>query len=602
MKIAPFLALAFAALAATHAVAAPSEDDRLHGLIAKAAAEELTHDPTRRTRETLTGSDAAWTPISDAARRQAADRSRKRTADLDRSIKVARLSAGGRMDYDIYRSTLANEQLRAKAMEEGFFLYGNVFDPAMDLPDTLMNFHAVRSAQDARNYIARLNALPQALDDVLAAADVRAARGVVMIKPAYAQLAGQAKSLSTGAPCGGEGDNKLAKAFRQKLDAAKLAGAEREALLAQADAAMTDKVCPAYGAFAVRVAAMEAKGRTDGAWVLPKGDVFYRDTLEISLGERTDPHAIHDKGLAEVVRLKAEMLKLAQKVGFKGDLDELNTFLRTSETVSLPHTPEGEKAYEDKARAYLDDIYKRLPNYFLVVPTTPVVVQKALVGPTGGPPGGGSYFTEAPADHSRPAIYNLSIPNTPRIETWSLATVSFHEIAPGHHLQTEIFRAAQGQNAYPRPFYSGYFDGWALYAEDLAGEMGAYDGDDYARLGWLQKQLVRAVRVVVDTGLNSEHWSPEQALAYQQANAATEDRLNRFLNWPAQGLSYYWGYLEFKRLRAKAETELGPRFDIKGFHNAVLAPGPVPLSILDVAVERWIAEVKATPAPATPGK
>lgn len=589
-RLIPGLALTAIALASCSAERTVAEDARLQTLIAAAVEQKLALDPTEATKRTASGAFGAWTPVDDEARAEAAQRAQNRLDDLAARIDVDALTPSARLDYEIYASTLEYEILHARAMRNGAFLYGNYLEPAVDLPDILVASHGVKSRNDAENYIARLEALPGVMDDTLASIRARHAEGVTMMKSAYAQVARRASFYAAGAPCGGEGDNPLSSAFRRKLQQSELAAPDRDALAAEADRILSHSVCPAYERYIADITALAAEGRDAGAWSLPDGERFYRDALELSLGEKVDPKDIHAAGLAETARLQEEMRGLMREAGFDSDIQAFNEFLRSQDAPSLPNTPDGKARYVALAEAHIARIYERMPAYFDTVPQTDLVVEVPALGPMGLPPSAGAFYTEAPVDGSRPAIYNLGAGVAPLIHTWALATTTYHEIAPGHHHQVETYRAIGRNNAYPRPFYPGYFDGWAVYAEELAGEMGGYDGDLYSRIGWLQAQLTRAIRMVLDTGLNAEGWTPEQAAAYQEQNGAMGGSVNRFLIWPGQGLSYYWGYLEFRRLRREAEERLGDRFDIKAFHRRVLEIGPAPLSVLDFAVNQWIEE------------
>lgn len=564
-----------------------SEDARLDALVRQAAAEKLAADPALRTKLTADGDTAAWTPVSDEARERQLRRVGARLQELS-SLNVDMLSTDGRIDYAIYKSSLEYEQLYARAINDGSFLYGNVLEPGVDYADILASSHALTEISHAENYVQRLHGLPVVLEETLEAMAARHRNGVTMMKSAYRQVANRAAIYASGAPCDGDGVNPLYASFVAKLKTSGIEAAKQGKLAEAASAALTMDVCPAYKAYVEHVLKLGEAGRDAAAWTLPNGGRFYRDAIELSIGERVDPSIIHRTGIEEVKRIRDRMRALMVKTGFEGNLDAFTKFLREGGGGSLPNNEEGRAQYIRMAEAKIKDIYARMPGYFNVVPETPVVVEIPSSGPMGGPPSAGAYYTEAPADRSRPAVFHLGVGSAPRINTWSLAQVTFHEIAPGHHHQVETFRALGDGEGYPRPFYPGYFDGWALYAEDLAREMGAYDDDVYSEIGWLQGQLTRAIRMVVDTGLNSERWTEDEANAYQFENSASIERLNRFLIWPGQGLSYYWGYLEFRRLRRQAEERLGDRFDLKEFHEIVLKIGPVPLSVLQTAVEIWM--------------
>lgn len=579
-----------AVLAAALAQAAPTERAKFDAFVAGARATDLAFDPTRRTQTNHDGAEAGWTPTSDAYREIEAKRLAARLAEFSRAVDRKQLSPSDQIAYDIYKAGLEADLLEARTYPNAYFLGASPFNPAQDLPGVLMGSHAIKNEADARNYIARLRALPAVLGGAVEDAKARQGRGVTMIKSAFSQSEAVGRRFATGAPCSGEGENPLWSDFQAKVGAANLAEPARVSLLADGRAALSSSVCPAYAKFAAEVAAMEPAGRTQGLWSTPNGEATYADLVELSLTTRADPNFVHEVGLREVAKTEAEIEAMMRKVGFKGDLAAFNRWLQDAPEVTLPNTEAGRAAYLAKARALVEGIQPKLPAYFETVPKTPLQVEPTTHDPSGAPDTSSSYYTQGRADGSKPATYHLGVPEKGPIETWSLATTAYHEGVPGHHLQTAL--AAEGGEGQGRRFSPAYAEGWALYAEALAAEMGGYDGDDYARIGWLQQKLTRAVRVVVDTGLNAKRWTPEQASAYQLAHMGREEGLRRFLNWPGQGLAYYWGYLEFVRLREKAQAELGDRFDIRRFHSVVLKDGPAPFSVLERQVDAWIVAEK----------
>lgn len=585
-------ALALTLLGGT-ALAATPEDGRFAVLVERAHREDLARDPTRRTQLTVTASEAAWTPVTDAWRADRAQRSAARLADLPRRIDRAKLSPDQQIQYDIYESVLKDDLVVQKVLLEGFTSGASVFDPAWESPQILTRLQKVVSRTDAANYVSRLSGLPQLLSDTLAAGEARRLRGVVMMRAGYAGLSAQTRAYAQGAPCGGEGEHPLLKDFKAKLAASEVPQAARAGFVARAEATLNEEVCPAYARFADAVAAMAPSGRTSGMWQMPGGAEHYRDFVEFTLADRVDPQVLYDTGEKAVAMIEGELSAMAKKLGF-ADVAAMRAAFRADPDLSVANTPDGYAALEADTKARLARVEALLPQYFDHIPKTPLVVERALKGPLGGPPSAGSFYTEAPPDGSLPAIYNLAFPPGPaRIEVWSQATTTFHEAVPGHHLQTATAAELAAGPAIPRRFLVGYADGWAMYAEQLAVEMGLYEGDDPGKVGWMDARLERAVRLVVDTGLNFRTWMPEQAAAYVKTHLGEGVSINRFLNWPGQATGYYWGYVDILRLREKARAELGDRFDIRGFHDAVLRPGAMPPPVLRKAVDNWIARARA---------
>lgn len=591
-------AAALFSMSAGLVAAGPSEDAQFDELVRSAYEADLANDPNRRTRRAITRSEAEWTPATDERRAQEARIAAARLETLARQIDREALSPDHRVKYDIYASGLESEIVEHKTTLNGYTVYSNIFDPLREYPQILTRFQKIETVEDAQNYIARLNGLPHVVSDVLDAGEERLERAVVMMKSGYRSLARLAEEHASGAPCGdGPALHTLAKDFRTKLADSDVPAERRPALIADADRALQDAVCPAYAAAAARLQGMVESGRDQGMWAMANGAEHYRDFVEFSLGERVDPMRIHERGLEEVAKIKAELAEMAKQAGLSGDTQELNRHLKTDKGLSLPNTDEGYAEFEARAKSYLAEIRKKLPDYFNHIPVQELSVERALTGPLGaGPPSSGSFYTPAPADGARPAIYNLAFPPGPdRIETWTLKSTTFHEGLPGHHLQFATARELQGEEneALRSGSVAAYTEGWALYAEQLANEMGLYTDDPYGKIGWMQMRMERAIRLVLDTGLNALEWTPEEAIAFQRAHLANEAGIGRFLSWPGQALGYYWGYLEILALREKAKAELGDAFDIKDFHDVILRHGPMPPPVMRAAVDAWIASVKS---------
>jgi uncharacterized protein (DUF885 family) len=588
------VALTLGAHAAHAQASVTPEDRRFEAMVRAADKQDLAADPTRRTVQTLTPSEAQWTPVSDAWRAAKTKVAAQRLAALPKAIDRKTLSPDHQILFDLYAANLKDAGITQKALLNGYTSGANIFDAAWDLPQTLERSQKLRNVQDARNYLARLNGLPQVLDDTLAAGETRRARDIVLTKAGYKALAIQVREFAKGAPCAGAGEHALAHDFKAKLAASTVAQADRPGLIAAADAALKDRVCPAYAKFADAVEAMAPSGRDGGMWERVGGAERYRDFVEFHLADRVDPEVLYDTGVKAVAELETELRTEAGKLGLHGDIAAIRKALDEDPKLSVPNTPEGYSQIEAITNARLADVEKRLPAWFSYIPKTPVVVQRALKGPLGGPPSAGSYFGAAAPDGSRPAVYNLAFPPGPaRIPAWSEATATYHEAVPGHAFQDNYTNELRGgPDLVPRRFLVGYADGWAMYTEQLAGEMGVYDNDPYGRLGMIMGQIDRAVRLVLDTGLNAKGWSAEQATAYQKEHLGGGS-IGRFLNWPGQAVGYYWGYAEILRLRERAKAELGPKFDIRGFHDAIIRPGMMPADVMRKSVDNWIAKVKA---------
>lgn len=570
-------------------------DARFEAFVDQAYKQDLAADPTRRTELTLAPSEASWTPTGLADDEQLARKYTTRLSDLTAQIDREQLSPDKQIRFDIIRAALQNQLVRLRIKHAGYTYSANVFDPPRELTQLLIRNHKVLSVNDARNYISRLQALPKIVDDTIAAAKEHHDRGIVMIDREYQRVAGDARSLSQGAPCSGAGDHALAKDFRDKLQKSSIPAADQAALVTDTNAVLANSVCPAYAKFAQVASELGKAGRTEGLWALPNGNAVYQDAIEYSLGVRVDPETVHQLGLREVERHQREIQKLTAALGIPNGAAELDAHLDAKADLWVPNTDEGFKQYKAATESMIAFIQTKLPDYFQYIPKTPLVVEWAATGPTGGGPSRGSYYSLALPDGSRPAIYNLAFwPGPERFSLVSLPTVTYHEAVPGHHMQmATAFELQGGEDKLRFGHDVAYAEGWGLYSEQLAYEMGVYANDPYGAIGWRRALLERAVRLVIDTGVNYKHWSRKHAEDYQTSVLGSEANVNRFLNWPGQALGYYWGYQEIVRLRDKARQQLGPRFDIKAFHQVVLKDGEMPLDVLERTVDRYIEETAA---------
>jgi uncharacterized protein (DUF885 family) len=241
------------------------------------------------------------------------------------------------------------------------------------------------------------------------------------------------------------------------------------------------------------------------------------------------------------------------------------------------------------------EVKARLPQYFGTLPKADVVIKRVPKFTEAGAPGG--YYNNASLDGKRPGIYWINLRDTAEVPSWTLPTLTYHEAIPGHHLQLSIQQEAPLPLIRKLSGFTSYIEGWALYSEQLADEMGMYEKDPFGKIGFYHDAMLRAVRLVVDTGMHAMHWSREQAIKYfvdvlgdQDASATTE--VERYVVWPGQACSYMIGKLTWLRLRDKAKTALGPKFDIHKFHDAGLLAGALPLDVLEKVIDRYIEAVK----------
>jgi prolyl oligopeptidase len=376
--------------------------------------------------------------------------------------------------------------------------------------------------------------------------------------------------------------------------------ADRARLLAEGKAAIEDVVIPAYARFEkfFRERYVPASRATDGIWDTPDGIAFYQERARFHTTTSLTPEQIHEIGLKEVTRIRAEMDKVIREVGFKGSFNEFLEFLRTDPQFYYKTPDELFRAYAVLAK----QIDPELVKLFRHLPRTPYGVRP--IPATSAPNTTTAYYQGPALDGSRAGYYYVNLYRPEVRPKYEMEVLTLHEAVPGHHLQISI---AQEQTDLPsfrrNADHTAFVEGWALYTESLGDRIGLYK-DPYSRFGQLTYDMWRAVRLVVDTGIHAKHWTRQQAIDYFKANAAKTqadiiNEVDRYISWPGQALAYKVGQLKILELRTEAERQLGQKFDIRDFHDAVLSNGAVPLEVLERQVQDWVARASVEKSTAT---
>lgn len=438
------------------------------------------------------------------------------------------------------------------------------------------------NGKDYENYIARLHAIPRVFNQVTE--DMRLGLRDHLVPPRYLleKVAQEAQGIADDAP-----DKSPFAAPLEKFPS-EITLADRQRLREAILGAIMAEVNPAYAKFAGFVKEDYAPhGRTEyGIWSLPDGDARYRDAVRDETTTSMTPEEIHEMGLKQVAEIEAEMLKLANSLGYK-DLKSFNQHIRDDRDL---YGKSGQQIF-GLYQHYIDQMQLKLPQYFGKLPPTKlqVVPMDAFRAPDAVP----ADYSPGTADGSRPGRINVNEYAPQKRLLLNVEAIAYHEGIPGHHLQFSLAENLQGIPAFRKnASYDAYSEGWALYAERLAYEMGFYQ-DPYNEYGRLENEMWRSVRLVVDTGVHYKHWSRQQMIdfftehtAMDAQNIATET--DRYIAWPGQALSYKLGQMTIVQLREQARKALGDRFDIRQFHDAILEEGPLPLDILEDHMSRWI--------------
>lgn len=459
-------------------------------------------------------------------------------------------------------------------------------------PDFLANTHTVDTRDDAEAYLARLAEFSAVLDFETAEAKRQAARGYVAPGWSLDLVLKQMGSLRDQPAA----TNGLVTALTKRATKAGLAGDWQR----RATSIVADKVYPALDRQMAVVRQLRATTPPgDGAWRLPRGAEIYAMALAQATTTDFTPKQVHALGLQQVADITAQLDKILKSAGYtKGTVGARLTALNNSPAQLYPNDDAGRAALIASLNAGIADMMTRLPRAFATVPNRKLEIRRVPVEIQEGAANG--YYNSASLDGTRPAIYYINLKSTADWPKYTLPALTFHEGVPGHHLQGSIAQLSQGLPMIRRnSFYSGYGEGWALYAEQLADELGAYHGIE--RAGYLQSYLFRAARLVVDTGLNDLRWSREQAIDYMVATTGfarprTQREVERYCASVGQACSYKIGHIAWNRARAEAQKTLGAKFDLKQFHE-ILKDGAMPLTILERRIrERTAAQLRGLAA------
>jgi uncharacterized protein (DUF885 family) len=449
-----------------------------------------------------------------------------------------------------------------------------------------------------RAYIDRIGGVSRAMGQVLELAELRAADGMRPPRFAYETAIERAAKVITGLPFNGDADSPLLADAKGKIEALVTAGNIDEdtakALLAQVDQKLAGQFQPAYTAYIdfLKADIVNADEEPRGVAALPNGEAYYDHRLRIFTTLPMTADEVHQLGLNEVKRIKTEMAAIKDEVGFDGDMAAFFEFIRSDPGFYYSNTDEGREAYLEDTRGYLSEIGQKLPDYFGTLPKAELVVKR--VEPFREIDGGAQHYMSATPDGSRPGVYYVHMSDMSAYSKTDMETTAYHEGNPGHHMQVSIAQELTGVPVFrTQAEFSVFSEGWALYSEKLAKEMGQFK-DPYLDFGRLTAEIWRAIRLVVDTGLHAKGWTQAQAEQFFFDNSAIPEgavrsEVRRYLTTPGQAVSYKIGMLKIQELRARAEATLGDRFDIRGFHDVLLGGGELPLPMLEARVDNWIA-------------
>lgn len=573
------------------AAAAPSTDagQQLNALFERYFEDELRLNPVMAT---YIGDhrydDQLPNSIGPAYRAEAKALNDRYLAEV-RTIDVTRLSPADRISYEIF--VRERERMRAAERFPDYLLPINQAGSMITYMPSLgsgRNAQPFATVEDYERWLKRLDGMVVWMDQAIVNMREGIRKGVVQPRPVMEKVLPQLEAMIVARPEDSQFFGPV-KAFPDSIGAA-----DRERLAAAYIAAIRDEVIPAY----VRLRNFVRdeylpKTRSTVAWsALPDGQAWYAFEAQEHTTTTMTAEEIHRLGLSEVQRILGEMDEVRRAVGFKGDLEAFFTFLETDPQFYFTKGEDLLQGYRElKVR-----INAALPKLFSVFPKADYEVREVEAFRAQSA-AGGSYQNPS-ADGSRPGIFYVNTFNLKASPKFGMETLSLHEASPGHHFQGTIQQELEDLPRFRRfgGDYTACVEGWALYAESLGRELGLFT-DPYQWFGRLNDEQLRAMRLVVDTGLHAKGWTREQAIQYMLDNSTMAEsdvvsEVERYIAWPGQALGYKVGDLRIQKLRRHAEAALGPKFDVRDFHREVLSDGAVPLDVLEAKIERWIAARK----------
>ena len=529
-----------------------------------------------------------WNDVSIAA----TERQHKHALEAIEKLKAidrSKLSTFNRVNYDLFQDGIRSyiEGYNARLYLLPISQRGGV-----QTADELAQFLSFDNSKDYEDWIARLNAFPVLVDQTLALLREGKSKGMIWSKQVLVRVPDQFDKQIVDDP----EKSSFFVPFREMNKS--VPSADQERLRNSAKEAIRNKIVPSFRKLKEYFVAdyLPAAYPEAGIWQLKGGDKIYEFLARDYTTTKMTPKEIHEKGLSEVARIRAEMEKIKTQVGFAGTLQQFFVHLRTDPKFFYK-TPEellaGYRAVAKRIDPETTKVFRTFPK----VPYGVIPIPDKMAPDTTT-----AYYNSPAADGSRPGYYYVNLYKPETRPKWEMMALSIHEAVPGHHFQLAL-QQELGELPNFRKYggYTAFVEGWGLYSESLGDEMGLYS-DPYDKFGQLTYEMWRAVRLVVDTGMHYFKWDRQRAIDYFKENAAKTDQdivneIDRYISDPGQALAYKIGQLKITELRERAKTTLGSNFDIKEYHDVVLLSGAVPLNVLERNVDDWIAKKSGKSAP-----
>jgi uncharacterized protein (DUF885 family) len=587
------------------AVAEQTESQRLNAWFDTKYEERLQFSPIQMT---FLGRKDRYSEMDDMSV-EAQDRQlewqRQSVAEMEREFDYASLDIEAQTSWDIWKYQYEQAARGAEFRYNGL-TFEQMNGAQSFLPTFLISFHNVEEAADFEALISRIRGSARALEQLIEQAVESSNRGVITPGFALAGVIDQSRKVIAGTPFSEGGESAVwtdAKSSVQALvESEKLSQLVADDLLVQTRAALLEDFGPAYEKIIAWAESEMSKVPevSTGLISQPNGLNYYNFLLAAQTTTDLTADEIHEIGLVEVARLRAEMEAVKELTGFQGSLQDFFVMLRETkddERFYYPDNDEGRQGYIDDATLAIENIKATLPDYFGTLPKADLEVRR--VEAFREQPGAAQHYYSGTPDGSRPGIYYAHLSDMTAMPKSEMEVIAYHEGLPGHHMQISIAQELEGIPQFrTRAGFTAYSEGWGLYSERLASEMPGTYADPYSQFGRLTSEMWRAIRLVVDTGLHAKGWTEQQAIEYFANNSsvpltAIRSEVQRYIVMPGQATSYKIGMNKFLDLREQARTELGDKFDIRTFHDTVLLGGAMPLALLERRVNQWIETVKS---------
>ena len=534
-----------------------------------------------------------WNDISPIAEEKEIDEAKRSLDWLTDSVNINYLDQFTLLSYKLYKQRIENQ-----ISDYRYRLYNyplnQMYGMQSDIPAFLINMHKISTKKDAIDYISRLNGIRGLFQQLEANMKERQKAGLIAPRFVFNHVLDDSKNIITGHPFNGPDSSALFIDIYSKINLLNISETEKKELVNEARKALLSSVKPAYDSLILLVEELlSSSEEKDGVWRWPEGLAFYENALERTTTTTLSADEIHEYGLKEVSRIHSEMTIIKNKVGFKGPLEDFFIELKENDKFYYPQTDEGKNAYIRDAINIIENITQKLDELFITKPKAEMIV-KAVEGFREKSAGKAFYQRPAP-DGSRPGTYYANMYKMRMMPKYQMEALAYHEGIPGHHMQIAIAQELEGIPKFRKyGGYTSFTEGWGLYSEYLPKELGYYS-DPYSDFGRLAMELWRSCRLVVDTGIHSKQWTREQGIDYYTKNTPNDildciKMVERHIVMPSQATAYKIGMDRILELRDKARKQLKEKFDIRKFHETILANGAVPLYILEQQIDNMIKE------------